>query len=97
MSKTNQTVYFVIEGQKIIRGKKAINIFRITKNNLIPELIGQISYRPEMTQGSRSEVMHWLIAKGIEKAPKGYTEYSYYSDFSDKITIDSRAYWLELK
>jgi len=93
----SKIVYFIIEGSKVTRGKKAINIFRITNKNLIPERIGQITYKPCMTRGADSEVLHWLVKEGIEKEPKGYTESSYYLEFQDKITIDSRAYWLELR
>ena len=80
-------VYFCLTSDNIKRGQRAITIFVIEKKSLVPIVVGQFNYTPSSTQGIESEVFHYLIKEGIEKAPRGYQKSHYYENNKTKYEI----------
>jgi len=76
--KVKNKVYFCLISENIKRGQRAINIFVIEKKSLVPIVVGQVNFSPASTQGIDSEVWHYLIKEGLEKAPRGYKKSHYY-------------------
>jgi hypothetical protein len=89
MTKKIKTVYFCIRGNKEYKGRNSINIFRITKDNLIPYRIDQIEYIVGQTRGVEAEVLQYLKEKNLIKLTKEQKTKSYYEDL-DYNTLDFR-------
>jgi len=58
--------------------QKGIQIYFVNKKNIVPYSIGGLFYNVYYTQGIESEVWHYLIREGLEKAPKNYSTSDYY-------------------